>query len=332
MKVGIGCGIARALLKGLVFSYIRVESASRDRIPDCGPAILCGNHPNILDGLLLGLVSPRPVRFLVAGGLFRVPVLGNLLRWFGAIPVDRSGGSNSDALQAAVAALENGELIGIFPEGRTNGGAELLDFKAGVALLAHRTGCPVVPFAVEGTQRLYPYGSLVTRPGSVRIEFGDSLGCERVAEPRIPQAVIARTVGSVRERVAGLWARLRHHPAGCLPEPLGALLSGTILVPLSLVVSLGQRHSSEAQAPANRRGKLTAESRELIDITFGCARSAFYPSSFRSTVYRPSSTVCQPASHQGGQKPARRSRAREWEACCKTFASAGTRSKPERAS
>lgn len=195
-------GFFRFLL-GL-FVELSVEQA--DRVPVSGPAIVAGNHPSLLDGVALMVAAPRPMRFLVAADLMKVPGLGFLLRACGAIPVDRRGG-NGAALRGALAALERGEVIGIFPEGRTSGGAELLEFRRGVALLAHASGAPVVSCALEGTQRVSPRDSVMLRPGRVVVRFGEPFTVQRVAG-KVPEGLVAATVSRCRRRVARLWAEI----------------------------------------------------------------------------------------------------------------------------
>ncbi|MCA9796984.1 MAG: 1-acyl-sn-glycerol-3-phosphate acyltransferase, partial [Candidatus Eremiobacteraeota bacterium] len=143
-----------SVLRWLLFSIVRPDIRGLEEIPAKGPVILAGNHPNVLDGLVVGLASPRPVRFLVAGELFRVPGLAAFLNWLGCIPVDRrKGRGNGEALRAAVEALEQGHVLALFPEGKTNGGRAMLEFKPGVALLGLRTQAPVIPLGLAGTEK-----------------------------------------------------------------------------------------------------------------------------------------------------------------------------------
>ncbi|MGE0494728.1 MAG: lysophospholipid acyltransferase family protein [Vulcanimicrobiota bacterium] len=162
-----------SILRWLLFSIVKPDIRGLEEIPAQGPVILAGNHPNVLDGLVVGLASPRPVRFLVAGELFRVPGLAAFLAWLGCIPVDRrQGRGNGDALRAAIEALEQGHVLALFPEGKTNGGRTLLEFKPGVALLGLRTGAPVIPLGLAGTEKAYPDGSFTIKPQGVGLVFG----------------------------------------------------------------------------------------------------------------------------------------------------------------
>lgn len=227
--------LARGLVRGLVFPYLRIRASGLGEIPERGAVILAANHPNILDGLVLGLLCPRPLRFLVAEELFGNPVLARLLRWLGAIPVNRQGRKNGDALRAAQEALERGEALAIFPEGRTNNGLGLFPFKPGVAVLAARTGAPVVPAGLAYEPHIFPWGARVVRPGSVAITLGKAL-----AAPA-PEGQVEAFLDALREAIArqasqALGILGQEAGTGC-PGRLARLAPGLVLVPLFAALS-----------------------------------------------------------------------------------------------
>lgn len=223
-------------LRWLVRSFFDLRVNGVDKLPESGGVIVAGNHPNLMDGVVLGVVSPRPVRFLVAADTMRGPA-GVVARWLGAIPVDRSGGSNRAALSEALKSLERGEVVGIFPEGKTSSGRELLEFKKGVALLAHRSGAPVVPCAFEGTQDILPKGAITLRPRTLQLVFGSSLKVEPVASEAVPEEKVESTLGRLRTSISGLWASLREQRPRFRPG-LSTVLSGVLVVPISAVFTV----------------------------------------------------------------------------------------------
>lgn len=224
------------ILRWLITSFLDIRVQGVERIPTQGGAVIAGNHPNLIDGLVLGVVSPRPVRFLVAADTMR-GAAGVFARWMGAIPVDRSGGSNREALTAAVNSLRAGEVIGIFPEGKTSDGEDLLEFKKGVALLAHRTGVPVIPCAFEGTQHVFPRGSRVPKSTTVQVSFGESLSVVPVEQSAVPEEMVQATLTSLRGRVGQLWASIRSNSPRYRWR-LQSLAASCVMVPLTWVVSL----------------------------------------------------------------------------------------------
>ncbi len=209
----------KSLLNRFLRGYISVDIEDDHYIPSRGGAILCGNHPTVLDGPLLGIVSPRPVRFLVAADMISGFWMERFMDWVGALRVDRSGpGKNSEVLAKAVEALRQGEVVGIFPEGKTDRGTSLLPFKVGVALLARKTGVPVVPFALDGTQDLLVWGGKWIRPGRVRLRFGEPLVFERWGDKEIPGEVVEETLERIYGRVERLWCGLRERDENKRPE------------------------------------------------------------------------------------------------------------------
>lgn len=221
-----------SVLKKLVPSMIRTEVRGLHNIPAEGPVLLVGDHPNILDGLLLAAVCPRPVRILVAGELCSSPLVERIVRNLGWLPVERhQAGRNSDTLKECVEALQNGEVLAIFPEGKTNYGRELLPFKPGAALLARRSGAPVVTFSVRGTEELYPDGSRVFHSGRAALSFGEP-------ETFTNEMDVETVTGLMKERILELQRPLRDLPLGRLRRPFEftGLTGAAVLKALSLTL------------------------------------------------------------------------------------------------
>lgn len=118
------------------------------RVPASGPAILAVNHSHFVDGPMLMGTSPRPVHFLIKQEAFKGP-LGSFLRGIGQIAVDR-GTTDRAAVLGALGVLERGGVMGIFPEG-TRGEGDFASLRSGLAYFAVRSGAPVVPVAVLGS-------------------------------------------------------------------------------------------------------------------------------------------------------------------------------------
>lgn len=117
-------------------------------VPASGAVILAGNHTGFLDGPLLVGLSPRPVHFMVKREMFR-GVVGPALRWLGQISVDRHSADRA-AIQAALGVLEQGGVLGVFPEG-TRSAEDFATMHNGLAYFALRSGAPVVPVACLGS-------------------------------------------------------------------------------------------------------------------------------------------------------------------------------------
>jgi 1-acyl-sn-glycerol-3-phosphate acyltransferase len=133
------------VLDHLVWSTKVVGSGN---VPRTGPVILAANHIGVIDGPVLHGASPRGSHIIVKQEMFK-GFLGGVLWYSGQIPVDRRSGRA--ALTAALALLEEGRVVGIFPEG-TRGSGRVANAQAGIAWLAVRSGAPVVPVAILGTR------------------------------------------------------------------------------------------------------------------------------------------------------------------------------------
>jgi len=137
----------------LVHSIYRVEKQELSNIPREGPALIVCNHVSFVDPALLLGVIPRPARFVMWYGFYDLPVVGNVFKWLKSIPIGNSR-SRPELVDAAfdeiAQALENNEIVVIFPEGGITRNGELNKFQPGVDKIIKRTPVPVVPMAIRG--------------------------------------------------------------------------------------------------------------------------------------------------------------------------------------
>jgi len=171
--------LAKGMFRGLGLTIV-IEGA--ENIPRSGPAVLVSNHIGYLDFTFCGLAaqpSRRLVRFMAKDAVFRHPVSGPLMRGMHHIPVDRAAGSA--AFRLALAALKQGEVIGVFPEATISRSFLLKDFKPGAARLAQATGSPMVPMVLWGSQRIYTKGRPRdwSRGKTIVMSVGEPLVAER---------------------------------------------------------------------------------------------------------------------------------------------------------
>ena len=138
----------------------RVDLRGAERIPASGPVILVANHESMLDPWLLGLATPRPVRYMAKAELWDHPVIGRIMDLFGTFPVDRGAGDRT-AVGRGAALLEAGEVLGIFPQGTCLPYRHRPWFR-GAAKLALATGAPIVPVCIVGSEK-------ALRPGKPKI-------------------------------------------------------------------------------------------------------------------------------------------------------------------
>jgi 1-acyl-sn-glycerol-3-phosphate acyltransferase len=155
--------VAAALVKPLTAVLFRRDFRGQEHIPAEGGAIVAVNHVSIADPFAVGVYvhdAGRRPRLMGKASVFRLPVIGHLLRGAGQIPVDRHTADARLALAAAAEAVRSGEVVVIYPEGTTtrDPGYWPMRARTGVARLAIDTGAPVVPLAVWGPQEFLGRG------------------------------------------------------------------------------------------------------------------------------------------------------------------------------
>jgi 1-acyl-sn-glycerol-3-phosphate acyltransferase len=129
-----------------------------EHLPSSGPFVLAANHHNYVDGVVLGVALPRPIAFLVMPRVFNAsPLHPPFHRRVGSIPVNLER-PDPGAIKRVLRVLDNGHVVGIFPEGPFSRDGHMVPGQPGVAMIALRSGVPVVPAAIEGT-----YEALVGR-------------------------------------------------------------------------------------------------------------------------------------------------------------------------
>ncbi len=156
---------ARTIARSI--TRVRVEGAI-DGIPREGPVILAANHISNGDAVILGAWLTkrlgRRIHWLGKKEMFDWPIVGWIARNGGVHPVDRTA-ADVDAFRLAERVLNEGHVLMIFPEGTRSRTGELQKPKDGLAMLALRTGAPIVPIGIAGTDRVWPKGRLLPRPG-----------------------------------------------------------------------------------------------------------------------------------------------------------------------
>lgn len=191
--------LVRVLTRIILNILYRVKVENRENIPVKGAAILCSNHNSGMDMFLIGMSIKRFIRWMAKEELFRNRLTGALFRWFGAFPVKRGKG-DLGSIKTALALLEQGEIIGIFPEGtrvktKENEKRTETRMKSGVALLASKAGVPILPVAVSGKQKLF---------SRVTVRFGEAFTLDADPDVKYGSEELADMTRKIMSRVYAL--------------------------------------------------------------------------------------------------------------------------------
>jgi 1-acyl-sn-glycerol-3-phosphate acyltransferase len=183
----------------LIHSIYRLDKRGLENIPEKGPAVLVCNHVSFVDPLVILAASPRPIRFVMDHRIFRTPIVSFVFRTGKAIPIAPAKEDEAllnAAYEEVAKALENGELVAIFPEGRITDTGDLYPFRGGIKRIIDRTPVPVIPLALKGL-----WGSFFSRRDGAAMSK--------------PARIIQRAFSRVELEASAPWA-----PAAVTPEGL----------------------------------------------------------------------------------------------------------------
>lgn len=184
--------------------YHQLDVITPCPVPRKGAGLLVCNHISGLDPVMLQSVCPRVIRWMMAKEYREMKGFGWFYRTIQSIPVDRNG-KDLASTRAALRALADGQILGVYPEGRIAIRERMLPFHVGVALMAIRTGVPVYPVAIEGTQRGQEMLQAFSHRNRAAIIFGEPIRFENASTS--PDALKSATK-HIRETILALHSRL----------------------------------------------------------------------------------------------------------------------------
>ncbi|MGB7848769.1 MAG: lysophospholipid acyltransferase family protein [Candidatus Acidiferrum sp.] len=164
------CGIRGVML--LVNCVdVRVQIKGLEHIPT-GTCIFAANHTSSADAPAVVGAIPRRIAILLKRSLFDWPIAGQAFQLAHFIPVDRLNRDSAiESVEKAIEAIRNGQSFLIYPEGTRSSDGRLQDFKKGIAVMAIKSGVPIVPVACSGAHRIMVKGKLSIKPGRIVVEF-----------------------------------------------------------------------------------------------------------------------------------------------------------------
>jgi 1-acyl-sn-glycerol-3-phosphate acyltransferase len=145
--------------RGIIGLIFRLKFIGRENEPEEGALLVCSNHISAADPFLISAATNHQICYMAKKELFKIPLLGGILRSAGVFPVDR-GGKDVGAVKKAIATLEKGGRVGIFPQGTRCPGKDPRDtaLKNGAAMIAVKTGVDILPVFIhrkDNTPKLF---------------------------------------------------------------------------------------------------------------------------------------------------------------------------------
>lgn len=210
----------QVILRVVFAVWLRYRARGLERLPASGGGLLLANHQSFLDPLLVGLPLHRTISYLARDSLFRVPVIGWILRKTYVVPIKREGGSTA-VIRESLRRMEQGFFVGIFPEGTRSADGSVGTFKPGFAALVRRTNLPVFPVGIAGANRAMGRGSWFVWPRRVCVVYGEPFPAEEIArlsergkEEELAAAVRGRIVECHEEAERWLQGRTDNAKSG----------------------------------------------------------------------------------------------------------------------
>ena len=187
----------RGIVLGLGKLLFRLEMSGTEHIPTTGPFILAPVHRSNLDSILAATLTRRRMRFMGKNSLWKISFLGRIWSALGAFPVNR-GAADRAALRTCTEVIEMGEPLVMFPEGTRCSGPELQPLFDGPAFVACRTGIPIIPVGIGGSERAMPTGSKMIRPVKITYVVGPPLlPPARDDNGRVPRSAVKDLTASM---------------------------------------------------------------------------------------------------------------------------------------
>ena len=169
--------VIRALVVSICRTYCRMTVTGQENIPTTGSFILAPVHRSYIDTPIASGCTRRRMRFMGKDSIWKFKLIGKAMTGLGAFPVTR-GSADLEALKRCIAVLQSGEPLVMFPEGTRHYGPEVQPLFDGAAYVALKTGVPIVPAGISGTEDVMRSGSKAIRFKKCRMVIGKPIAAE----------------------------------------------------------------------------------------------------------------------------------------------------------
>ena len=169
------------LLQNVFGFWLGYRARGYQQLDEAGGGLVLANHQSFLDPLLVGLPLRRPISFLARDSLFRIPVVGWILRNTYVMPINREAASTA-SLRETIRRMQHGYLVGVFPEGTRTETGEVGELKPGFVALVRRAKLPVYPVGIAGGFQALGRKSWFLKPARVRVVVGEPITVEQLEQ------------------------------------------------------------------------------------------------------------------------------------------------------
>ncbi len=173
----------------IVKFFLGFKVSGQENIPKKGGFIIASNHCSFLDPPTVGAGCPRRLNYMAKAGLFKIPVIADILRNVSAFPVKRESADRT-AIREALRRLGRGEGLVLFPEGTRQPEGALGQAEPGIGFLAVKAEVPVIPAYLKGTGKALPKGAKFLRKSKVTLVFGKQI----IVERRMPYQEVSNVI------------------------------------------------------------------------------------------------------------------------------------------
>jgi 1-acyl-sn-glycerol-3-phosphate acyltransferase len=166
--------VERSIFATAMWTWFRPNVTGKEHIPETGPVILAPVHRSFADFGFAAFCTHRKLFFMTKDEMWKNKSLGKLLLSVGAFPVHRES-ADREALQRAEEVLRKDSVLVLFPEGTRRAGPVIEDLMEGAAFLSARTGAPIVPIGIGGSDLAMPKGSTIPKPRTIQVVIGPAI-------------------------------------------------------------------------------------------------------------------------------------------------------------
>ena len=193
----------RGILCFFAYLFFNIKKVGFENFPKDGGFILCCNHTSLSDIWLLIALCPRPIQFMAKQELFKNKIFGWIIRKMGAFPVNRKAADKS-ALVHAQSLVQNGGILGIFPEGTRSVGSPPAKAKPGAAMIAYQTAADILPVCIYRDGKVRPFQRAVVSFGEI-IKYNDYSSF--LADEKIDKNALKSLSTLIMQKITLLWEK-----------------------------------------------------------------------------------------------------------------------------